>query len=59
MALSIKALTLRGCMIVRSCPLFMMIITKIERLILDQKTQHPDLTDEEIIEILKNKLREK
>lgn len=46
-------------MIVRSCPIFMMILSKIEHLILDQKSQNPNLTDEEIIEILKNKLNEK
>jgi hypothetical protein len=42
-------------MIVQNCHLLLVVITKIESLIAEQKTQHPDLNDEEIIEILKLK----
>jgi hypothetical protein len=43
-------------MIIQNCPLLLVVITKIEELILEQKTQTPHLSDEEIIESLKKKL---
>jgi hypothetical protein len=43
-------------MIIQNCPLLLVVITKIEELILEQKTQAPHLSDEEIIESLKKKL---
>jgi hypothetical protein len=43
-------------MIVQNCNLLLVIISKIETMISDQKTQHPELSDEEIIESLKIKL---
>jgi hypothetical protein len=42
-------------MIIQNCNLLLVIITKIETLIAEQKRQHPDLNDEEIIEFLKFK----
>lgn len=42
-------------MIVQNCNLLLVIITKIESLISEQKIQHPHLSDEEIIELLKLK----
>jgi hypothetical protein len=42
-------------MVIQNCNLLLVIITKIESLIAEQKTQHPYLNDEEIIESLKNK----
>lgn len=44
-------------MIIQNCTLLLEIITKIESMISDQRTQHPDLSDEEIIDQLKIKLR--
>ncbi|MGZ3788304.1 MAG: hypothetical protein ACXVLQ_07255 [Bacteriovorax sp.] len=44
-------------MIVQNCNLLLVILSKIESMILDQKTQHPHLSDEEIIEQLKIRLR--
>ncbi len=43
-------------MIIQNCPLLLVVITKIEELILEQKAQLPHLSDEEIIESLKKKL---
>ena len=43
-------------MIIQNCPLLLVVITKIEDLILEQKAQEPQLSDEEIIESLKKKL---
>lgn len=43
-------------MIIQNCPLLLVVITKIEELTLEQKTQEPLLSDEEIIESLKKKL---
>jgi hypothetical protein len=40
-------------MIVQNCNLLLVVITKIELLISEQKTQHPELSDEDIIEFLK------
>ena len=37
-------------MVVQNCPFLLTIIGHIEELILEQKTQHPELSDEEIIE---------
>lgn len=42
-------------MIVQNCNLLLVIISKIESLISEQKTQHPHLSDEEIIESIKKK----
>lgn len=42
-------------MIVQNCNLLLVVISKIESLIAEQKTQHPQLNDEEIIEFLKIK----
>ncbi len=42
-------------MIIQKCNLLLVVITKIESLIAEQKTQHPSLNDEEIIEFLKIK----
>jgi hypothetical protein len=42
-------------MIVQNCNLLLVVITKIESLITEQKAQHPDLSDEDIIEFLKYK----
>ena len=42
-------------MIVQNCNLLLVVITRIESLIAEQKTQHPHLNDEEIIECLKFK----
>ena len=47
----------RGFMIIQNCNILLEIITKIESMIVDQKNQHPDLSDEEIIDHLKLKLR--
>ncbi|MDD4973593.1 MAG: hypothetical protein PHY93_04545 [Bacteriovorax sp.] len=44
-------------MIVQNCNLLLEIITKIELMITEQKTQRPDLSDEEIIDQIKNNLR--
>ncbi|MDO9182360.1 MAG: hypothetical protein Q7U04_08115 [Bacteriovorax sp.] len=44
-------------MIVQNCTLLLEIITKIESMISDQKTQQPNLSDEEIIDQIKKKLR--
>lgn len=44
-------------MIVQNCTLLLEIITKIESMITDQKTQQPQLSDEEIIDHIKLKLR--
>ncbi len=40
-------------MVVQNCPLLLTVIGHIEELILDQKRQHPELSDEEIIENIK------
>jgi hypothetical protein len=42
-------------MIIHNCNLLLVIISKIESLIAEKKTQHPYLNDEEIIEFLKIK----
>lgn len=42
-------------MIVQNCNLLLVIISKIESLIAEQKTQHPYASDEDIIEFLKIK----
>lgn len=42
-------------MIIQNCNPLLVILTKIESLIAEQKTQHPYLNDEEIIEFLKIK----
>ena len=42
-------------MIVQNCNLLLVVISKIESLIAEQKTQHPNLNDEEIIEFIKIK----
>jgi len=44
-------------MIVQNCTLLLVILTKIESLIVEQRAQQPDLSDEEIIEYLKNKFQ--
>lgn len=44
-------------MIIQNCTLLLEILTKIESMIVEQKTQRPDLSDEEIIDQLKLKLR--
>lgn len=44
-------------MIVQNCTLLLEIISKIELMITDQKTQQPYLSDEEIIDQIKIKLR--
>lgn len=44
-------------MIVQNCTLLLEIITKIELMISDQKAQTPNLSDEEIIDHIKNNLR--
>jgi hypothetical protein len=44
-------------MIIQNCNLLLEIITKIELMITDQKAQHPTLSDEEIIDQIKNTLR--
>lgn len=44
-------------MIVQNCNLLLEIITKIESMISDQKNQQPFLSDEEIIDVIKLKLR--
>ncbi len=44
-------------MIIQNCPLLLVILTKIESLIVEQRTQQPELSDEEIIEFLKNKFQ--
>ncbi|MBC7540898.1 MAG: hypothetical protein H7281_18905 [Bacteriovorax sp.] len=46
-------------MIIQNCNLLLEIITKIELMITDQKTQQPDLSDEEIINLIKNNLRDR
>ncbi len=40
-------------MVVQNCPFLLTILGHIEKLIIEQKTQHPELSDEEIIENLK------
>jgi hypothetical protein len=40
-------------MLVQNCPFLLTIIGHIEELIVEQKTQHPELSDEEIIENIK------
>lgn len=42
-------------MIIRECPFLVLLLDKIELFISDEKSQHPDLTDEEIIERIKIK----
>lgn len=42
-------------MIIQNCNLLLVIISRIEELIAEQRTQHPNLNDEEIIEFLKYK----
>lgn len=42
-------------MIIQNCTPLLVILTKIESIIPDQKTQHPNLNDEEIIEFIKIK----
>ena len=42
-------------MIIQNCNPQLVVLTKIESIIADQKTQHPNLNDEEIIEFLKIK----
>ena len=42
-------------MIIQNCNLLLVVITKVEELIAEHKTQHPHLSDEEIIEFLKYK----
>ena len=44
-------------MIIQNCNFLLEIITKIELMITDQKTQHPYLTDEEIIDHIQKTLR--
>lgn len=43
-------------MIVQNCNLLLVIITKIESMIADSKAQHPNLSDEEIIDQLRKRL---
>lgn len=43
-------------MIIQNSNLLLVIITKIESMISDTKAQHPNLSDEEIIELLRKKL---
>jgi hypothetical protein len=42
-------------MIIQNCNPLLVILSKIESIIADQKTQYPDLNDEEIIEFIKIK----
>ena len=42
-------------MIIQNCNPLLVILTKIESIIADHKTQHPYLSDEEIIEFIKIK----
>jgi hypothetical protein len=42
-------------MIIQNSNLLLIIISKIESIIAEEKTQHPDLNDEEIIESIKYK----
>ena len=42
-------------MIIQNCNPLLVILTKIESIIADHKTQHPHLNDEEIIEFIKYK----
>ncbi len=44
-------------MIIQNCPLLLVILTKIESLIVEEKAQQPNLSDEEIIEFLKIKFQ--
>ena len=44
-------------MIIQNCPLLLVILTKIESLIVEQRTQQPHLSDEEIIEKIKYKFK--
>lgn len=44
-------------MIIQNCTLLLEIITKIESMIMDQKIQQPHLSDEEIIDCIKLKLK--
>lgn len=44
-------------MIIQNCSVLLVIISKIESLIVEQKAQHPDLNDEEIIEKIKYKFK--
>lgn len=46
-------------MVIQNNNLLLVIISKIESLIVDTKTQHPHLSDEEIIEHLKKNLDRK
>ncbi len=42
-------------MIIQNCNPLLVILTKIESIMTDQKIQHPHLSDEEIIEFIKFK----
>ena len=42
-------------MIIQDCNLLLVILSKIESIVVEQKAQHPYLSDEEIIESIKNK----
>lgn len=42
-------------MIVQNCNPLLVVISKIESLIVEAKSQNPGLSDEQIIEIIKNK----
>ncbi len=42
-------------MIIQDCNLLLVILTKIESIVLEQKAQHPHLSDEEIIDSIKKK----
>ena len=42
-------------MVVQNCNLLLVILSKIESIVAEQKTQHPNLNDEELIEFIKNK----
>lgn len=45
-------------MIVQNCNLLLVIITKIETLISEQKARYPELSDEEILKLLTQKMSE-
>ncbi len=45
-------------MIVQNCHPLLVIISKIESLISEQKARHPELTDEEILTLLTKKFSE-
>ncbi len=45
-------------MVIQNSNLLLVILSKIESMIADSKTQHPNLSDEEIIEHLRKRLSE-